>query len=80
MGARTFPATARVRGVRPRFDDGLALAGSDEQVAAWEASCARILGALSLVAPDGPVAAFLLHIEGDAAWFRWSDEPLDTAR
>jgi hypothetical protein len=33
---------------------------------------------VSLASPDGPVAEFLLHIEGDRAWFRWSEEPLGT--
>ncbi|MDH6437755.1 hypothetical protein M2158_006296 [Streptomyces sp. SAI-144] len=32
---------------------------------------------VSLHAPGGPVPEFLLHIEGDRAWFRWSDEPFD---
>ncbi|MFF8837616.1 hypothetical protein [Streptomyces sp. NPDC015130] len=32
---------------------------------------------LSLVAPSGPVADFLLHISDDRAWFRWSDEPFE---
>lgn len=30
---------------------------------------------MTLVSPDGPVAGFLLHIQGDRADFRWSDEP-----
>lgn len=25
----------------------------------------------------GPVAQFLLHLAGEEAWFRWSDEPFD---
>ncbi|MEU0394347.1 hypothetical protein ABZ208_16490 [Streptomyces sp. NPDC006208] len=41
----------------------------------WEAVYADIGRAVSLVSPTGPVAEFLLHIEGDRAWFRWSDEP-----
>ncbi|MBC8141478.1 MAG: hypothetical protein H7Y38_08565 [Armatimonadetes bacterium] len=33
---------------------------------------------VQLVAPEGvPVAEFLLHIVGDDAWFRYSDEPFD---
>ncbi|MFJ6729966.1 hypothetical protein ACIQPQ_34205 [Streptomyces sp. NPDC091281] len=35
---------------------------------------ARIGETVELVAPDGPVAEFLLHIEDDRAWFRWNDE------
>ncbi|NDK25858.1 hypothetical protein FSY75_15600 [Streptomyces sp. TR1341] len=32
---------------------------------------------ITLTSPEGPVAEFLLHIEGDRAWFRWSDEPFE---
>ncbi|MGW0418996.1 hypothetical protein [Streptomyces sp. NPDC003015] len=32
---------------------------------------------MSLHAPGGPVPEFLLHIEGDRVWFRWSDEPFE---
>ncbi len=32
---------------------------------------------MTLTSPDGPVPEFLLHIEGEQAWFRWSDEPFD---
>ncbi|MDF5756303.1 hypothetical protein [Spongiactinospora sp. TRM90649] len=42
--------------------------------------CGQITDALTLVREDGtPVAEFLLHIEGDDPWFRWSDEPFDDA-
>ncbi|MEE1941937.1 hypothetical protein V1L54_21440 [Streptomyces sp. TRM 70361] len=37
----------------------------------------RIRKTISLTAPSGPVAEFLLHIDGDRAWFRWSDRPFD---
>ncbi|MCF6468429.1 hypothetical protein FAF44_08500 [Nonomuraea sp. MG754425] len=30
---------------------------------------------LDLVSPRGPVAEFLLHVEGDRASFRWSEGP-----
>ncbi|MEV4566212.1 hypothetical protein AB0K12_20820 [Nonomuraea sp. NPDC049419] len=30
----------------------------------------EVAAAVSLVSPCGPVAEFLLHIEGDRAWFR----------
>lgn len=31
-----------------------------------------------LLAPEGePVAEFLMHVDGDDAWFRYSDEPFD---
>ena len=43
----------------------------------WDEVYDEILRRVSLTSPDGPVAEFLLHIEGDRAWFRWSDEPFD---
>lgn len=67
--------------VRPLFDEELALvetlldSESAEDVEAWERVYERITGSLSLVAPHGLVPEFLLHIQGDEAWFRWSDEP-----
>jgi hypothetical protein len=47
----------------------------DEAGEEWEAAHAHIRRAVSLTSPEGPVAEFLLHISGDRAWFRWSDEP-----
>jgi hypothetical protein len=55
-------------------DDG----GQDDEGlnAAWEAAHARIRQLVRLVHPAGyPVAEYLLHIDGDQAGFRWSDEP-----
>lgn len=49
----------------------------DEVAEAWEAAYGEIRSRVSLSSPDGPVAEFLLHIEGDRAWFRWSEEPFD---
>ncbi|MET9731160.1 hypothetical protein ABZZ79_10990 [Streptomyces sp. NPDC006458] len=64
-------------GVRELFARELALVSveGDLDVEAWEAAYDEILRLVSLESPRGPVPAFLLHIEGDAAWFRWSDEP-----
>jgi hypothetical protein len=63
--------------VRPLFDDELRLidlAADDPEP--WEAAYRRIRETVSLLAPDGsPVAEFLLHIEDDEAWWRWSDVP-----
>jgi hypothetical protein len=43
---------------------------------AGEAVYEQITGTVELVAAHhGPVAEFLLHIQGDQAWFRWSAEP-----
>ncbi|MEV6847472.1 hypothetical protein [Actinoplanes sp. NPDC051411] len=34
--------------------------------------------AVTLRYPEGnEVPEFLLHIQGDEAWWRWSDEPFD---
>ncbi|MGW8063780.1 hypothetical protein ACVV2G_16240 [Streptomyces ziwulingensis] len=46
----------------------------------WEAVHAEIERRVRLVSPDGPVAEFLLRIQGDRAWFRWSDEPFERER
>ncbi|MFI2433488.1 hypothetical protein [Streptomyces sp. NPDC018693] len=56
---------------RVLHDDG------DQAVQEWEAAYDRVGRQVTLSSPDGPVAEFLLHIEGDRAWFRWSDEPFE---
>ncbi|MFF7456311.1 hypothetical protein [Kitasatospora sp. NPDC008115] len=64
--------------VEPWFTEAAALVEADE----WERfeECYdRIASTLTLVGPKGPAAEFLLHIEGDQARFRWSDEPFDEA-
>ncbi|WP_425247880.1 hypothetical protein [Streptomyces sp. NEAU-NA10] len=65
--------------VEPLFARELALleADLDTHVEEWEAVYAEIRRLLSLTSPDGPVAEFLLHIEGNRAWFRWSEEPFE---
>jgi hypothetical protein len=72
----TFQPRQAFAEVKPWFDEELALVESHRN-AECDAVYHRITGSLSLVAPDGPVAEFLLHIRGDEAWFRWSDEPFD---
>ena len=57
---------------KPLFDCEL-----PERVPDWEEVYAKIQDRLSLYDPDGPVAEFLLHVEDDRAWFRWSDTPFD---
>ncbi|MEO3784073.1 hypothetical protein ABGB12_12125 [Actinocorallia sp. B10E7] len=47
----------------------------DDDYEVWEAVYEQITGAVELVAPHGLVAEFLLHIQDDQVWFRWSDEP-----
>ena len=66
--------------VRPLFDEEFRLLERDDDVDAWEAAYARIAEAVTLAAPDGRrVPQFLLHVDGDEAWWRWSDEPFDGA-
>ncbi|MEV0179765.1 hypothetical protein AB0I54_10760 [Streptomyces sp. NPDC050625] len=63
--------------VRELFARELALADRDDDWELWEEAYEEIRRRVSLSSPDGPVPEFLLHIEGDRAWFRWSDEPFD---
>ncbi|CAM5641449.1 hypothetical protein [Streptomyces aurantiogriseus] len=62
--------------VEPLFSRELALLNNDldANLEEWEAVYAEIRRRVSLTSPDGPVPEFLLHIEGDRAWFRWSEE------
>ncbi|MEU6227022.1 hypothetical protein [Streptomyces sp. NPDC047042] len=62
--------------VEPWFVEAIALMEAEEYDR-FEDAYERIARTLTLVAPAGPVAEFLLHIEGDRADFRWSDEPFD---
>ncbi|MGW1952615.1 hypothetical protein ACWCPI_07580 [Streptomyces sp. NPDC001920] len=66
-------------GVRDLFARELALLERDydEVWEAWEAAYDEIRRRVSLSSPKGPVAEFLLHIEGDRAWFRWSEQPFE---
>ncbi|GJF33129.1 hypothetical protein KNE206_58290 [Kitasatospora sp. NE20-6] len=62
--------------VRPLFVRALALSEAED----WEAfdgAYQEIADTMSMVAPSGPVAEFLLHVQDDQAWFRWSDEPFE---
>ncbi|MFE0514904.1 hypothetical protein [Streptomyces sp. NPDC058964] len=65
------------RSVQDLFARELALLERDDDWEEWEGAYADIRRRVSLTSPDGPVPEFLLHIEGDRAWFRWSDEPFD---
>ncbi|MFE0802133.1 hypothetical protein [Streptomyces sp. NPDC058812] len=73
---RAGPAFATVQDL---FARELALAERDDEGhwAQWEAVYAEIERRVRLVSPDGPVAEFLLHIRGERAWFRWSEEPFE---
>ncbi|MEV6283290.1 hypothetical protein [Kribbella sp. NPDC051770] len=59
----------------PAFDDVKHLfeqLESDED--AWASATAEIRSTLTLVDPNGtPVAEYLLHIDGESAWWRWVD-------
>lgn len=61
--------------VKPWFDEALALMEADH-FERFETVYDRIPQELTLVSPTGPVADFLLHIDGGKARFRWSDEPV----
>lgn len=62
--------------IRPLFEDELGrLEFLDDEPQQWEAAYRRIREMVCLLAPDGRlVPEFLLHIEGEDAWWRWSDE------
>jgi len=62
--------------VEPLFTRELALL-NEGRTEEWETLYEEIANRVSLSSPDGPVPEFLLHIEGERAWFRWSDEPFD---
>ena len=74
-----FAAGPGFAGVRELFARELALVEEDdeERRQEWEDAYDEVRRRVSLHAPGGPVPEFLLHIEGDRAWFRWSDEPFD---
>ncbi|MER5209699.1 hypothetical protein ABT063_03670 [Streptomyces sp. NPDC002838] len=72
-----FTAGPAFAAVQELFARELALAEQDDEEhrEQWEAAYDEIRRRVSLSSPDGPVPEFLLHIAGDRAWFRWSDEP-----
>ncbi len=49
-----------------------------DEIAQWEEVYGRIQNRLRLLKPDGTVVSeYLLHINGEDAWFRYSDEPFE---
>jgi hypothetical protein len=67
--------------VRALFEEELALVDRQGEldVQKWESIYRQIANSVTLIKPDGtPAAEFLLHINDNKAWFRWSDEPFDT--
>ncbi|WP_433402471.1 hypothetical protein [Streptomyces sp. CA-146814] len=82
LRGRFIPGPAFDTTVRELFDRELALMErldedeTDESAEAWERVCCEMNSTLALAGPEGEaVAEFLLHVQGDRAWFRWSDTP-----
>ena len=66
--------------VAPLFQDEVRLLDALEETETpeWTAAYERIRDQTRLTYPDGRnVPEFLLHIQDDQAWWRWSDEPFD---
>lgn len=75
LSGRFLPQPAFAE-VKPLFDQELALVESGlDDADAWERIYNAITDSVTLLSPHGPVPEFLLHIQGDEAWFRWNDEP-----
>ncbi|MER5914014.1 hypothetical protein ABT124_26925 [Streptomyces sp. NPDC001982] len=74
-----FTPSPAFASVQDLFARELALADQDDDAhwEQWEEAYDEIRRCVSLSSPDGPVPEFLLHIEGDRAWFRWSDKPFE---
>jgi hypothetical protein len=70
------PRFAEVRSV---FDEEITLINTDPDDERWDEIYERIREEFRLVAPDDIVVPeFLLHIDGEDAWWRWSDTPFDS--
>lgn len=67
-----FEALPGFEAFAPGFERSLRLLDAEENEE-WEAVYTGLVRELSLHAPEGPVAEFLLHIEDGRAWFRWAD-------
>lgn len=67
--------------VLPLFAEELRLLDKiDDNVESWERAYEAIRNAVTLRYPNGrEVPEFLLHIDGNEVWWRWSDEPFDEA-
>jgi hypothetical protein len=66
--------------IAPLFEDEIRQLErmGDEETPEWTAVYERIRVLTRLTYPDGrDVPEYLLHIDGDEAWWRWSDEPFD---
>lgn len=78
LNARVDPEEG-LEDVLPLFAEELRLLDSIEENAdAWDQAYGAVLATVTLRHPDGrDVPEFLLHIDGDEAWWRWSDESFD---
>jgi hypothetical protein len=78
LEARVEPRRG-LEALRPLFAEELALVESDRlDDERWEAVHRRLRRRLRLVDPDGgEPAEFLLHVDGDKAWWRWNEEPFN---
>ena len=65
--------------LRPLFDHERELAANlDRDPAAWARAYRRLRGEVRLIKPDGhQVPEFLLHIDGNRAWWRCGDRRSD---
>ena len=65
--------------LRPLFDHERELAANlDRDPAAWASAYRRLRGEVRLIKPDGhQVPEFLLHIDGNRAWWRCGDRRSD---
>jgi hypothetical protein len=63
--------------VESLFEEELRLLNRpDDDVEQWENAYQRVRAAVSLAAPDGTIVPeFLLHVDGEQAWWRWAEEP-----
>jgi hypothetical protein len=73
----TWTPTPEFASVEPLFRAELELLNTlDDNIDEYDEAYEKIRAATTLHHPDGrAVADFLLHIDADQAWFRWSDEP-----
>lgn len=74
-----FEPEAEFAEFKDAFAEELALVEGgdfDQNLARWEKLYLAIQDRLRLQGPDGvAVAEYVLHIDGERAWFRFSDQP-----
>ena len=68
-----FTPTAAFDRVAPLFAEELALLNRESDMEAWQHAYDRIVALALELRPEGagaPVRKFILHVNGDRAWFR----------